>query len=132
MALPWVRMDTNMPNHDKILALIADPSAKRWQAVASYQFSIMWSGGAGTDGRIPAYALGAVHGTQATAKLLVKYGLWVERTGAWEIKNYANRQELDVVSEAKRDARTVAGRKAACIRHHGPDCGCWTKGNADA
>ena len=49
MGLPWVRFDTNMPTHDKILALLSDPSTKRWQAAWSYASSIMWSGGHGTD-----------------------------------------------------------------------------------
>lgn len=125
MALPWVRFDTNMPNHDKILALVHDPSPKRWQAITSYCFAIMWAGGAGTDGRIPSYALNSVHGTTTTARLLVKYGLWDELTGAWQIRNFDQRQELHIVAEAKQAARTASGRKAACIRHHGKDCGCW-------
>lgn len=133
MALPWVRFDTNMPNHDKVLALIHDPSAKKWQALSSYMLSICWSGGAGTDGRIPAYALGTVHGTTATARLLVKHRLWEEQTGAWQIVNFDQRQELHVIAEAKQAARTASGRKAACIKWHGKDCGCWRRtGSADA
>lgn len=128
MGLPWVRMDVNMPTHDKVLNLLSDPSPKRWQAMASYAFSIMWSGGHGTDGRIPRSALPFVHGSEATARLLVKHGLWLEQTAAWQIKNFDQRQELDVISEAKEAGRRAAGRKAACIRHHGPDCHCWKAG----
>ena len=58
--LAWVRMDVNLPSHDKILELLSDPSPKRWQAAASYAFAICWSGGAGTDGRITPAALGTV------------------------------------------------------------------------
>lgn len=128
MGLPWVRMDVNMPTHDKVLNLLSDPSSKRWQAMASYAFSIMWSGGHGTDGRIPKSALPFVHGNETTARLLVKHGLWIEQTAAWQIKNFDQRQELDVISEAKQAARAASGRKAACIRHHGPDCHCWKAG----
>ena len=128
MGLPWVRMDVNMPTHDKILNLLSDPSPKRWQAMASYTFSIMWSGGHGTDGRIPKSALPFVHGSEATARLLVKHGLWLEKTAAWQIKNFDQRQELDVIAEAKQAARTASGRKAACIKWHGKDCGCWRAG----
>lgn len=128
MGLPWCRFDTNMPTHDKVLLLLSDPSPKKWQAATSYMFSIMWSSGHGTDGRIPQAALGVIQGTATTAKLLVKYGLWIERTAAWEIKNFDQRQELDVIAEMKASARTASGRKAACIRHHGPDCGCWKQG----
>lgn len=131
MGLPWVRFDTNMPTHDKVLALLSDPSPKRWQAMASYQFSIMWSGGHGTDGRIPAAALPFVHGTNATAKLLVKYDLWIEMTAAWTIKNFDQRQELDVIAETKAAAKSASGRKAACVKWHGPNCGCWKNGSAE-
>lgn len=127
MGLPWVRMDTNMPSHDKILGLIADPSPKKWQAVASYLFSIEWSGGHGTDGRIPAAALPFVHGTTTTARLLVKYRLWVEHTAAWEIKNFAERQQTTETTAQISESRLQASRKGNCVRHHGPDCGCWKK-----
>lgn len=125
MGLPWVRFDTNMPNHDKVLALVHDASPKRWQAAASYCFSIMWSGSAGTDGRIPEYALASVHGTKDTARLLVAHRLWRPVSGGWEVVNYLDRQVA-----ANVDARTLEGKKrglkkANCVRWHGPDCGCW-------
>src|SRR5437868_7186513 len=61
MSLPWVRLDSNIASHDKILALLSDPSPKRWQAAASYMFALGWSGDHGTDGRIPQAALPFVH-----------------------------------------------------------------------
>jgi hypothetical protein len=120
-----VRLDAHIATHDKMLALINDPSPKRWQAAASYMFALGWAGGHGTDGRIPAYALGSVHGNPTTARLLVKHGLWVEQTAAWQIKNFDHRQELAVVAEAKRAAQSLGGRKSRCIANHGKDCGCW-------
>lgn len=125
MSLPWVRLDANIPSHDKIMRLISDPSPKRWQAATSYMFALAWSGGAGTDGIIPTDCLACVHGTPATAVLLVYYGLWEPVTDGWHIRNYEQRQELAIVAEAKRVSRTAAGRKANCVRHHGPDCHCW-------
>ena len=125
MPLPWVRLDSNIAQHDKILALKADPSAKRWQAIASYMFSLGWSGGQGTDGFIPSYALESVHGTAQTARLLVKYNLWIEGVAGYQIVNYAERQELAIVTEAKRAAQSMGGKKARCRQNHGPECGCW-------
>lgn len=124
MALPWVRLDANIATHDKILDLLGDPSPKRWQAAASYMFSIAWSGGHGTDGRVPKAALAVIHGTEATAKLLCAYRLWEPATGAWHIVNYSERQELDIVTASKQEARRVAAEKANCSRWHGK--GCWT------
>lgn len=126
MGLPWVRLDSNIGSHDKVLRLLADPSAKRWQAFSSYIAALGWCGGHGTDGIVPKAALPMVHGNAATAKLLVTYGLWREHgvTG-WEIPNYADRQQTSVVSEAKREAQSRAARKTNCIRYHGAQCGCW-------
>lgn len=126
MPLPWVRLDSNIASHDKILALINDPSPKKWQALASYMFALAWSGGQGTDGRIPAAALPMIHGTQTTARLLVTYRLWEEHPAAWQIVNYAERQQLATISNAKHTDQRSAGMKGACRRYHGPDC--WTEG----
>lgn len=125
MALPWVRLDTNIAAHDKMLHLLSDPSPKRWQAAASYMFALGWAGGCGTDGFIPAAALPFVHGTTATARLLEKYSLWETATAGWRIRNFEQYQELLVITEMKRAAQRVGGRKGNCIRYHGPDCGCW-------
>jgi ribonuclease I len=125
MALPWVRLDSNILTHDKMLALLSDPSAKRWQAATSYMFSLAWAGGAGTDGWIPRAALSVVQGTNVTARLLVKHGLWDEGPTGWKIRNYEQRQELTVVTAGKRAAQSMAARKTNCLRWHGKECGCW-------
>jgi len=125
MALPWVRLDSNVGSHDKVLGLICDPSSKKWQALASYFVALGWAGGQGTDGFVPRNALGFVHGTPQTARLLAKYGLWEEATNGWHIRNYEERQELTIVTESKRVAAQMASRKANCARWHGPDCYCW-------
>lgn len=125
MALPWVRLDSNIAAHDKILHLISDPSALRWQAAASYMFSLGWSGGQGTDGLVPRAALPMVHGTAKTARLLEKYRLWVEAPGGWEIVNYTQRQELEAVTAGKREAQRIGALKANCQRWHGNSCQCW-------
>jgi hypothetical protein len=125
MALPWVRLDSNIASHDKIMHLLSDPSPKKWQATTVYMFALGWSGGHGTDGEIPAVALSMVHGNPAVARLLVKYHLWEETLTGYVMPNFPIRQELEIVTEAKRFAQKAGGLKGACIRHHGPDCGCW-------
>lgn len=130
MALPWARLDVNIGAHDKVLRLLSDPSPKRWQAFASYVVSIGWSVGAGTDGHIPKAALPFVHGTEATARLLVKYGLWIERASAWEVKNFAEYQLTDANATAVREVQKVGGSKGACRRWHQPGCDCWKKKGA--
>lgn len=127
MSLPWVRLDSSIASHDKTLALLSDPSPKRWQAMASYVFGLGWCGEHGTDGRIPTAALPFIHGTPATAALLVAHALWEplpDGTG-WQVHNFVERQEMATVTELKRAAQKRAAKRTNCIRYHGPHCGCW-------
>lgn len=125
MALPWVRLDSNIHAHDKILALLDDPSRLKWQAFALYVFALGWSGGQETDGRIPRSALKMLHGSVPTARLLVIHRLWIETVDGWEIVNYGTRQQLSDETYSVRKAQVIGGQKGACVRHHGPECGCW-------
>jgi hypothetical protein len=123
--MSWVRLDANLPNHDKVLRLLSDPSPKRWQAMTSYVFALAWSGGTGTDGFIPNAALPVIHGTSLTARLLVKHGFWDEATAGYSIRNWQERQPTHAAWTAAGEAKKRASRKGNCVRHHGPDCGCW-------
>lgn len=129
MGLPWVRLDSHIATHDKILALLSDPSTAKWQAATSYMFAIAWSGGQGTDGFVPKLALGMVHGTQKTARLLEKYGLWDEATAGWTIRNYAERQLLSDTADDKARMQRLASAKANCARWHGDSC--WRAGKCN-
>ena len=122
MALPWVRLDSHIGSHDKVLSLLSDPSPKRWQAAFSYCCALGWSGDQGTDGHIPRVALAFIHGNPQTARLLVKYRLWTEATDGWDIVNFLERQELAAITAGKREARRFAAEKANCARWHGPTC----------
>lgn len=125
MGLPWVRLDSNVSTHDKFLALIADRSTKKWQAISSYFFALAWSGGAGLDGAVPSYAIQIVHGTHATARLLCRYSLWTVTDSGWRIVNYEQRQQLEIVTESIRESRRMAGEKGNCMRWH--KAGCWSE-----
>ena len=62
--------------------------------------SLAWAGGHGTDGHIPKPALPMLHGRPTEARLLVECGLWDLDPGdnGWRIHNYAQRQELALVT----------------------------------
>lgn len=128
MPLQWVRLDANIATHDKMLSLLADPSPRRWQAGLSYVFALAWSGGQGTDGYVPTAALPSIHATRQTARLLQTYGLWDNGIAdGWQIHNYLARQQLSATADAARVAQRMGAIKANCVRHHGPDCGCWRR-----
>ena len=125
MGLAWVRLDTNIASHDKILDLIG---RRNGRAVAfSYICCLAYSGQNETDGRIPRAALGFVHATKSEMDLLVSVGLLEPTPSGWQITNYGERQQLRAATVDIRAAQSVGGAKGNCMRHHGPDCGCWRK-----
>jgi hypothetical protein len=124
VSLPWFRVDTNLGTHEKILALLDDSAAPgiKYRAAWSYVVAIGWSVDSETDGRLTRAAFPYIHATPATARLLVRYGLWDEEPPGYRIHNYAHRQPLARTSSALREERRRAGSKSACLRWHGPDC----------
>lgn len=127
MGLPWVRLDSNIASHDKILALLQQRNGAA--AAFSYVCSLGYAGGNGTDGRIPFAALPFIHATKRHAEMLVDVGLWDPHPAGWMVRNYGDRQQLAVVSEAIRAGQSRGALKANCTRWHGPDCKCWEKQN---
>lgn len=130
MALPWVRLDANIATHDKILRLLAQKDGAK--AFVLYICGLGYAGGHGTDGEVPKYALHVLHGNERLANLLVDMSLWeYDETGTYRIHNFDMRQELAIITEGKRAAQSMGGKKAMCQRWHGPTCGCWrqTGGN---
>ena len=112
--LPWVRLDTNCFSHDKTLWLIDQRDGYRAWAV--YTFGLAYAGG---------------HGTDKIAQLLVEARLWEYAEGGWQIRNWEQRQELAVITDAKREAARLGGRKRSCQRYHGDGCQCWKESDAE-
>ena len=123
MGLPWVRLDSSIYAHDKMLRLVSQRDGHR--AAALYMFSLGWSGEHATDGFIPDGAVAFLHGTPKHAQMLVDVRLWEKATGGYQIRNWEVRQQTATVTELKREIAHKASMKANCIRWHGPDCGCW-------
>ena len=112
-------MDANIAQHDKILWLKHQRGG--WKAISVYLFSVGWSVGHGTDGRIPKHVALSLDADKTTVTLLESASLWLPVGDGWQIRNFAERQQLDIVTNAKH----LASMKANCTRWHGPDCGCW-------
>lgn len=126
MPLPWVRLDSNLAAHDKILALTSEkPEALAYRAAFSYVCSIGYAGFHETDGLISFTALPFVHGTKRSAQLLVAHYLWTPDQLGWQIVNYAKRQASAATVQHIRNARRAAANKGNCVRWHGPHCKCW-------
>ena len=124
MSLQWFRMECNLSQNDKILALIARGSDGH-RALTLWTFALGWSAGQGTDGHIPRHMLGPLSGSEKLARLLVEARMWEYAEGGWRIHNFDVRQEKSAITQMKSEALRVAAVKANCVRWHGADCGCW-------
>lgn len=118
-ALSWIRADTNVNTHDKILELVGVGSRGK-AAGFVYWMSLTYSGGHETDGLIKKAVLPFIHGTSADARLLVEARLWVPVDGGWQIVNYGNRNVVGAMQQAIADSlaegRSASGKKGAEAR----------------
>lgn len=125
MGLPWVRLDVGFARNPKLLAVLSEREGYR--AAFAWLCSLAYSGEQGTDGYIPAYALGHIHARPRDAALLAEHRLWhaVPGGGGWIIHGWAEFQQSDAETQARARAASKAGRKANCKRWHEQPCGCW-------
>lgn len=123
MSLQWVRLDANINQNDKVRLLIKQRDG--WRAFGVYIFALGWSGGHGRDGDIPRHMLEDFKGTEKHARMLVDHGFWEYTETGWRIKNWDTRQELSIITDAKRMAQQKGAAKTNCQRWHGKDCECW-------
>jgi len=113
--LPWARLDTNLPTHDKVLELVG-VGARGKSAGFVYVCGLAYSVGHGTDGLIRRAALPFIHGTTGDARLLVDARLWIPVDGGWTIANFGTRQAAGAAAQSLSEARSEAGRRGAAER----------------
>lgn len=118
MLLPWIRLDTALPDHPKVLALIESKEGKVSAFV--HLCAMCYAGRHGTDGFVPRQALPKINGRASDADRLVKAGLWIKEEGGWSINGWHEYQ----ASKETTKARSDAARKAANTR--------WGKRDSDA
>lgn len=107
MALPWVRLDTALPDHPKVLALI--DGHKEGKATAFvYICGMAYSGKHETAGFIPKEALARINGRAADAARLVEVGLWELHTGGWQINSWDEYQIANDEAKARRGRAKAA------------------------
>lgn len=110
MGLPWIRLDTTMPDNPKILGLLQEPNGHRSAFV--WVCCLAYAGKHGTDGFIPRGAAPFVHGKPQDFARLVAVSALKTVAGGWEINGWSEFQES---SDASKDRRERA-QKAAQIR----------------
>lgn len=118
MGLPWIRLDTSLADHPKVLELV---DSGQYRAAFAGVMAMTYSGKHGTDGFIPKGALPFIHARKADADKLVEVGMWDVAAGGWEIHGWDEYQ----LSDEESKARKQRAKKGGCIKNHGIDCGCW-------
>ena len=113
MPLPWVRLDTSMPDNPKILHLV-DGHKEGRAAAFVWVCSLTYSGKHGTDGFITRSALARINGRPIDARLLCEAGLWKDEGVGWTINGWAEFQE----SNEETQKRSERSRLAALKRWH--------------
>ncbi len=87
MPLPWVRLDTSMPDNPKILHLV-DGHKEGRAAAFVWVCSLTYAGKHGTDGFITRSALARINGRPIYARLLCEAGLWKDEGVGWSINGW--------------------------------------------
>jgi hypothetical protein len=124
MSLPWVRLDTALPDHPKILALV-DRFKDGRAAAFVYVCGLAYCGRHGTDGHIPRPALARINGRAVDAERLVEVGLWDKDGTGWIIHGWAEYQQSTGETQERAQRLRDSSKKANCVRWHGADCECW-------
>lgn len=122
--LPWVRLDTDMPDNPKVLELVSRRGGHASAFV--YCCSLAYAGRHGTDGYIPKAALARLHGKQADASNLCAVGLWTEHEdGGWSIHGWDEYQQASTTTDEIRAKQKTGAAKGNCRRWHKVGCECW-------
>lgn len=110
MGLPWIRLDTSMPDNPKVLELLAERDGRATAFV--WACCLTYCGKHGTDGFLPRGAMPFVHGKTADMRRLVAVGLLNEVAGGWEVRGWAEFQESNDATQARRERaqRAAAAR----------------------
>jgi hypothetical protein len=94
MPLPWVRLDTAMPDNPKVIDLCSVGDAGLAAAFV-WVCSLAYAGKHGTDGFIPRAVLSRLNGKAKHAQLLVAHRLWDDLTPkGWQIHGWDEYQIL--------------------------------------
>jgi hypothetical protein len=106
--LQWIRLETTMFEHPKLLYLKED---KQYKTIVVHLEAMTYSGRHSLAGYIPKAALRIIGATPADAHRLVESGLWTPAPGGWSINGWDEYQLSDEAAQ-KRKERAQKGAAA--------------------
>jgi len=107
--LPWIRLQTTMFEHPKILNLKED---KQWRAIVAHLEAMSYTGRNALAGYVPKTAVRLLHIQPGDVNRLVSEGLWAPAPGGWQINGWNEYQLADEEALARSDK----AKKAAAAR----------------
>ena len=110
MGLPWVRLDTSMPDNPKVLGLLTEKDGHR--AAFVWVCCMAYAGKHGTAGFIAREAVSRVNGRASDMARLDADGFLTENAGGWDINGWDEFQITDEEMERRREK----GRQMAAKR----------------
>ena len=110
MSLPWIRLDTSMPDNPKILGLETVKDGHR--AAFMWLKCMCYAGKHGTAGFVPREAIPRLGGRMQDMAVLTEHGFITECAGGWDIHGWAEFQVADDAATKRRDK----AKRAAAIR----------------
>ena len=116
MGLPWVRLDTSIPDNPKFLQLIEEHRDRGYKAAWVWVCSMTFAGKHETDGFIPHYALRAIYATKKDAEILVNARLWDIAVGGWRVHDWEAFQLSSNESQARREKAQRAAQARWAVR----------------
>ena len=110
MGLPWIRLDTSMPDNPKLLGLLTEKDGHR--AAFVWICAMSYAGKHGTDGFIPRESVTRINGRNADMARLVAHDFLEVVAGGWSVRGWDEFQ----LSNEEAKARREKAQRAAQIR----------------
>jgi len=109
-SLSWVRLDTALPDHPKMMELYESGD---YRAALLYVWGLTYAGKQSTDGYVPKRIVTTrLEGRIRDASRLVSVGLWHESSGGYLINGWDEYQVSDDAARKRKDR----AQKAAAAR----------------
>jgi hypothetical protein len=110
MGLPWIRLDTSMPDNPKLLGLLTEKDGHR--AAFVWVCAMSYAGKHGTDGFLTRESVARINGRSTDMALLVTHGFLEVLAGGWQLHGW---DEFQISDEDSQNRRSRA-QKAAAVR----------------
>lgn len=123
--MTWFKVDDKLAASRKVLSI---PRARRAAAMGLWVLAGSWCSSALTDGRVPAYMVEELAGTEEAAHDLVAAGLWETDPDGWVFHDWT---QCNPSREQVENERAGARERMAKLRNRSPNVRANTDGTSE-